>query len=273
MVTHRPLEPRFEVQILAGQRGVLMGKKLGIVILAAGYGKRLGGENQKVIKEILGKPMLLYLMETVKKLFPDEIVLVVGFKKEEVIRQMEGERVKFVEQPVPLGTGDAVKKAEPVLKNFNGDILILYGDVPFISYQTLKNFIEDFRKSNADVSIITVYFENPTGYGRIIRNEKGEITGIVEEVNATPEQKKIKEINSGIYIFKKDVLFETLKEVKKDPVKNEYYLPDVVKILASKNKKIHSYTTNTPEEVMGINTIEEIKKAEKFLKEKKWIVV
>jgi len=250
-----------------------MGKRLGIVILAAGYGKRLGGENQKVIKEILGKPMLLYLMDTVKKLSPEETVLVVGFKKEEVIKQMEGENIKFVEQPVPLGTGDAVKKTEPLLKNFDGDILILYGDVPFISYQTLKNFIEDFRKSDADVSIITVYFENPTGYGRIIRNEKGKITGIVEEINATPEQKKIKEVNSGIYIFKKNVLFETLKEVKKDPVKSEYYLTDVVKILASKNKEIHFYTTETPEEVMGINTIEEIKKAEKFLKEKKWIVV
>ena len=181
--------------------------KLGVVILAAGYGKRLGGENQKVIKEILGKPMLLYLMDTVKKLSPDETVLVVGFKKEEVIKQLEGENVKFVEQPVPLGTGDAVKKTEPLLKNFNGDILILYGDVPFISCKTLKNFIEDFREIDADASIITVYLENPTGYGRIIRNENGEITGIIEEINATPEQKKIKEVNSGIYVFKKNILF------------------------------------------------------------------
>jgi len=250
-----------------------MEPNVAVIILAAGYGKRLGGENQKVIKEILGKPMLLYLMNTVKKLSPDEIVLVVGFKKEEVMKQMEDENVKFVEQPVPLGTGDAVKKTEFVLENFNGDILILYGDVPFISFKTLKNFIEDFKKSGADCSIITVYFDNPTGYGRIIRNEKGEITGIIEEINATSEQKKIKEVNSGIYVFKKNILFETLKEVKKDPVKNEYYLTDVIKILASRNKKIHSYTINTPEEVMGINTIEEIKKAEKFLKEKKWIVV
>jgi len=250
-----------------------MEPNVAVIILAAGYGKRLGGENQKVIKEILGKPMLLYLMNTVKKLSPDETVLVVGFKKEEVMKQMEDENVKFVEQPVPLGTGDAVKKTEFVLENFNGDILILYGDVPFISFKTLKNFIEDFKKSGADCSIITVYFDNPTGYGRIIRNEKGEITGIIEEINATPEQKKIKEVNSGIYVFKKNILFETLKEVKKDPVKNEYYLTDVIKILASRNKKIHSYTINTPEEVMGINTIEEIKKAEKFLKEKKWIVV
>ncbi|HOV21218.1 MAG TPA: sugar phosphate nucleotidyltransferase [bacterium] len=251
-----------------------MASNLAVVILAAGSGKRLGGEKQKVVKNILGKPMLSYLMETVKKLFPDEVIIVVGFKKEEVIKQLEGENVKFAEQVVPLGTGDAVKKAMPLLENFDGNILILYGDVPFISYDTLKNFINDFENSKAMCSIITVSIDNPTGYGRIIRNKEGKITGIVEEVNATPQQKEIKEINSGIYIFKKQLLFDTLEKLKKDPVKGEYYLTDVIKILACQGVKIRSFTIYTPEEVMGINTIEELQKAEKLLKRsEKWTVV
>lgn len=247
---------------------------LAVVILAAGYGKRLGGKKQKVIQKVLGKPMLSYLMGTVKKLSADEVYVVVGFKKEEVIKQIGKENVKFVEQPVPIGTGDAVKKTEPYLKDFKGNILVLYGDVPFISFKTLNNFIKEFNKSKADCSIITTFLDDPTGYGRIIRNEKGNIIGIIEEVNATPQQKKIKEINTGIYIFKSTVLFQTLKKVKKDPVKKEYYLTDVVKILASEGKKIHSYTTSHSEEVMGINTIKDLENLEKLISKEreKWIV-
>jgi bifunctional UDP-N-acetylglucosamine pyrophosphorylase / glucosamine-1-phosphate N-acetyltransferase len=242
-----------------------MGKKLSIIILAAGQGKRLGGKTQKVVKELFNKPMLLYILETVKKLFPEKIAVVVGYKKEEVFKQLKNEQVEYAEQPVPRGTGDAVLKTEKIFDGYNGDVLILYGDVPFISYETLNSLYKRYKENTASCVVLSSVMDEPAGYGRIRRNATGNVEKIVEDVNASEEEKKIKEVNAGVYIFSAPDLFRALKKVTPDSVKGEYYLTDVIEILSSMNKKVLSLKTDTPEETMGVNTFEDIKKAEFYI--------
>lgn len=240
-------------------------EKLVVVILAAGQGKRLGGKSQKVVRKILGKPMLLYLLDTIEKLSPDKIIVIVGYKKEEVFKQLRGKNVEYVEQPVLKGTGDAVLQTKKLLKGYKGDILILCGDVPFVSINTLKNLIATHRNGNYCGTILTAYIDNPTGYGRIKKDSQDRVRCIIEEVNTTPEEKLIKEINAGIYMFKRDPLFYALSKVKPDPIKKEYYLTDVIKILSDEGRIIGAYTTPMPEECLGINNMEDMERAIRFL--------
>ena len=241
-------------------------KNIVCVILAAGYGKRLGTKGQKVIQKVFGKPMLSYLLSTIKKISPQKIVIVVGYKKEEVFKELEGEKVEYVEQPQLLGTADAVAKTKDILNNYNGDILVTYGDIPFITKETLEKLIEIHKKEKSICTILTTIVENPKGYGRIKRDKKGNIIKIVEEVNASEEEKKIKEINAGVYVFKKQPLFDTISKISLDPIKKEYYLTDVIKVFVKNGEKISTYLTPEPEETLGINTPEDLKKAEEFLK-------
>jgi UDP-N-acetylglucosamine diphosphorylase/glucosamine-1-phosphate N-acetyltransferase len=238
------------------------------VILAAGMGKRLGGENQKTVTKILGKPMLKYLLETIKKFNPSKIVVVVGFKKEEVFKELEGENVEYVEQKELKGTGDAVLQTENILKNFQGDIIVLNGDTPFISEGTINKLITIHKEGQSYCTFLTSIVENPTGYGRVLRDKKNKVKGIVEEANATPEEKKIPEINAGVYVFKSDGLFSSLKKIEMNPVKKEYYLTDIIKIYRSENKKILTYTTPDPYETIGINTLSDLKMAEEYIKKR-----
>ncbi|MCM8762096.1 MAG: sugar phosphate nucleotidyltransferase [Candidatus Omnitrophica bacterium] len=242
-----------------------MDSNLVIIILAAGQGKRLGGESQKVVREILGKPMLLYLFNTIEKLKPYKTIVVVGYKKEEVFEQLKDKNVEYAEQTSLKGTGDAVLQTKGLLTDYKGDILILCGDVPFVTIETLNKLITTHRDQKNDGTILTAFVDNPTGYGRIKRDEKRKVLSIVEELNASPGEKDIKEINAGIYIFKKEPVFEALSKVKPDKIKNEYYLTDVVKILSTEGKKIGTYTTETPKECLGINSIKDIEEATHFL--------
>jgi len=241
---------------------------LAVVVLAAGQGKRLGGKSQKVVRKILGKPILLYLLDTIEKISPDKIVIIVGHKKEEVFEQLKNKSVQYAEQNVPRGTGDAVMQAKKVLKNYKGDILILCGDVPFITAGTLGRLVRTHKMNENCGTILTAFLDNPTGYGRIKRNGDGNVLSIVEELNATERERTIKEVNAGIYVFNKSRLFYALDKVLPDKVKKEYYLTDVVSILSLYEKKIGTYTTERPEECMGINSIEDMEKAKRFLLEK-----
>lgn len=234
------------------------------VILAAGYGKRLGGENQKTLTKILGKPLLSHIIDTLKRCNPERIVIVIGFQKERVIEELKGEDVIFAEQVQLLGTGHAVMMTESVLSDFEGNLLILCGDVPFLTAETILQLHTTHENFSADCTILTAVVDNPYGYGRIIRNRANSVIKIVEEINATEHEKLVKEINAGVYIFKKDLLFEALKKIKPDPVKKEYYLTDVVEVFISEGKKVATWTTPNPEETIGINTPEDLKKAEQY---------
>ncbi|MCX7917003.1 MAG: NTP transferase domain-containing protein, partial [bacterium] len=149
-------------------------EKFCVIILAAGMGKRMGGENQKTVTKILGKPMLKYLLDTIKKIEPEKIIIVVGFKKEEVFEQLKGEKVEYVEQKELKGTGNAVLQTEEILKNYEGDIVVLNGDTPFITEKTIRKLLEIHKENGNWCTFLTAIFEEPKGYGRILRNGKKE---------------------------------------------------------------------------------------------------
>ncbi|MCM8766453.1 MAG: sugar phosphate nucleotidyltransferase [Candidatus Omnitrophica bacterium] len=244
-------------------------ENLCFVILAAGMGKRLGGNTQKTITKILGKPMLKYLLETIKKINPKRIIIVVGFRKEEVFKELEGENVEYVEQKELKGTGHAVLQTEKVLKDFQGDIVVLNGDVPFISEQTIRALIEKHEREKNHCTFLTAKFDDPTNYGRVFRDEKGEVICIIEEADANEQQKKINEVNAGVYVFKSDGLFSSLRKIEPNPKKGEYYLTDIINIYKSENKKISTYQTPDPYETIGINTLSDMEKAEGYLKKRR----
>src|SRR5450830_312193 len=209
-----------------------------VVILAAGKGTRMKSSVQKVLHTIFGKSMIFHIVEVVQGLNPDKILVVVGHQKEAVKKNLARNGVEFVEQLKPLGTGDAVKQTEKILKNYQGDILILCGDTPLLQAKTLKSLLKLHRRKQTAVTILTALLKNPFGYGRIKRNNAGEVEAIVEEADARPEERRIKEINSGVYLFSAPKLFRSLSLVKPNNVKGEYYLTDAIRILRNSGERI-----------------------------------
>ncbi len=240
------------------------------IVLAAGLGTRMNSAGQKVLTHLLGKPILLYVISKLKRLNLSKIFVVVGHQKEEVNKKLEGEGVEFVEQKQLLGTGDAVRQVEPYLSSSKSDILVLCGDVPLLRPSTLKNLILEHRKKQTAATILTTNFLEPKGYGRILRNgDVSSVEGIVEELDASPQQRSIKEINAGVYIFQKKPLFAALSEIKPDNIKKEYYLTDVIGILRKKGYRIASYRTDESDEILGVNCKEDLVRAEKILMRRK----
>jgi len=235
------------------------------IILAAGKGKRMKSDLPKVLHPINGRPMVYYVIETARKLGSDKIVLIIGHKKELVISETQGLNVEYVVQEEQLGTGHAVLQCAPVFKGYRGNLLVLSGDVPLLTPHTLQQLIEIQQRERSLASLLTTEMEDPTGYGRIIRDRKGFVTMIIEHKDADEQILKIKEINVGIYIFESLTLFQTLPQLKNDNNQGEYYLPDVVKIYVERGEKVAAVLTRNVEETHGINNLEQLKKAEEIL--------
>ncbi|MDI3472377.1 MAG: bifunctional UDP-N-acetylglucosamine pyrophosphorylase / glucosamine-phosphate N-acetyltransferase [Thermotogaceae bacterium] len=235
-----------------------------VLILAAGKGKRMKSEIPKVLHRLLNRPMISWVIETARKLHPDEMGVVLGYKADEV-QKVLSEDIKVFIQPELLGTGHAVMCAEDFL-NFDGDLLILYGDVPNIKAETLEKMLSKHREESNSMTILTAFFENPTGYGRILRNESGKIVSIVEEADADEETKKIREINSGIYVFKATHLLNGLKYLRNDNKQREYYLTDLVKIFLESGQKVETFLVDNPREIAGVNDRIQLAKVEKLLR-------
>ena len=235
------------------------------IVLAAGLGTRMNSNGQKVLTHLLGKPMLLYVISKLRKLNLSKIFVVVGHQKEEVNKKLEGEGVEFVEQKELFGTGDAVRQVEPYLSSYKNDILVLCGDTPLLRPSTLKNLILEHKKKRTAATILTTNFLDPAGYGRILRNGDDSVEGIIEELDASPQERLIKEINAGVYIFQKEPLFTALSEIEPDNIKHEYYLTDVIGILRRKNYYVASYRSDEPDEILGVNRKEDLMRAEKIL--------
>jgi len=236
--------------------------KTAVIILAAGKGTRMKSEKAKVLHEIGGKSLLYYVLEASRKLEADKTIIVVGHQANTVKEAFSGKDVIFVEQKEQLGTGHAVMQAEKVLKGFKGNILILSGDVPLITLETLKGLIDVHRKNRATLTVLTAEPENPYGYGRIIKDAKGNIKKIVEEKDASAVEKKVREINTGIYCVASEFLFKALKEITPKNVQKEYYLTDIVGIAVKSRKKATTHKTADFKEVMGINSRLELAEAE-----------
>lgn len=241
-------------------------KSCSCIILAAGEGTRFNSETPKVLYALHGKPILQYILDAVNSAGVGRPVVVIGHKANEVKKFLK-DKAKVVFQKRRLGTADAVKVAKSALSP-SKDILVLYGDVPLIKSETIRSLIKEHRSSGASCTLLVARLSDPAAYGRIVRDSSGNIEGIVEEKEATPEQKRIDEINVGVYCFKRSELFDAIQKVKKSKVKKEYYLTDLIAIFTAEDKKISSVETNDPNEAIGINSREDLAKVFSVLKER-----
>ena len=222
------------------------------VIMAAGKGTRMKSNKSKLVHKIYGKELVRRVAELAYKIGSDEVVTVVGHLREQ-IQEVLGDSVKYAYQDELLGTGHAIMQAIPYLQGKKGKVVVLYGDVPIIRPETLKKLIEKSVTSKEYATLLTAIYENPTGYGRIVRDEGGNIEKIVEEKDANPLERKIKEINSGIYCFDIEELLKALKFIKPNNAQGEYYLTDVIKIMNDKGLKTGAVIVEDNTEILGVN--------------------
>ncbi len=213
----------------------------------------MNSNKSKLVHKIYDKELVRRVVDLAKKIGSDEIVAVVGHLKEQV-QEVLGDEVQYAFQEELLGTGHAVMQAKKYFEGKKGKVVILYGDVPIIRPETLKNLISKSIKNKEYATLLTAIYENPTGYGRIIRDEGGNIKGIVEEKDADPLQKKhIKEINSGIYCFDIEELFRAIDKIKPNNAQGEYYLTDVIRIMNDEGLKTGAVIVEDNTEILGVN--------------------
>ena len=222
------------------------------IVMAAGKGTRMKSKNSKLVQKIYGKEVVKRAVENAQKAGVRDIVAVVGYKKEEVMKVL-GDNIKYAYQDEMLGTGHAVMQAKEYLKGKKGKVLVLNGDVPLIRPETLNKLIEKSIENKEYATLLTAIYDDPTGYGRIVRDEGGNIEGIVEEKDTTPEQKKIKEINAGIYCFDIEALLKALEKVTPNNKQGEYYITDVIQIMNDSGLKTGAVLVEDNTEILGIN--------------------
>ena len=237
---------------------------LSTVILAAGEGTRMNSKKSKVLHKMLGKSLIEHVMDAAKYAGSQKICLVIGHKGEEV-REAIGDSVEYAVQKERLGTGHAVMQADSFIEE-EGDILVLYGDTPLITGETLKNMIETHRKEKNGVTILSAIVEDPTGYGRIIRDEAGNFIKIVEHKDASEEELKVREINGGMYCFQARLLKEALKELTNHNVQGEYYLTDTLHIILSKGYRVNAMIVKDSTEILGVNSRAQLSEVTQILK-------
>jgi bifunctional UDP-N-acetylglucosamine pyrophosphorylase/glucosamine-1-phosphate N-acetyltransferase len=244
-------------------------KKFSVIILAAGLGTRMKSSLPKVMQSLSGKSLVKWVIDSVSPLRPDNMVVVVGYRHEIVEEYLSKSNVnvKFVCQEKQLGTAHAVMQARGILKNYNGNIVVIGGDVPLIKTTTISNLIKNSQKSASAVTVLSAEVKDPYGYGRIVRKD-GFLEKIVEEKDANLNEKQIKEINSGIYCFDKN-LWKALLKVEPNNSKKEYYITDTIAILKKLNHKISVLLIKDGVEIKGINSKLELSQTETLLKNQK----
>lgn len=236
------------------------------LILAAGKGTRMKSGKSKVLHTVNGIPMVKRVLNTMKNIGIEKNIFILGYKKEDVLAVMGD--VEYVEQLEQLGTGHAVLIAREKIENAKEDILVTYGDTPLLTERTLLNMKEKFYEGELDCILLSCKVKDPFGYGRIIKKD-GKIVNIVEENEATPEEKKITEGNMGVYIFKYDSLLKIIGKIDNNNAKGEYYLTDAVKIMTEEGYKVDSYQIDDEDEVLGVNSKAQLAQASKILRNRK----
>ena len=261
--------------------------ELAVIILAAGKGTRMKSNKAKVLHLLAGIPLIQYLLYTVRQISPQRILMVIGYQAEEVRAvvnrvpdldpcsrtkyrhelQSRTTHIEFVYQEEQVGTGHAVLQTYPLLKDFMGEIMVLSGDVPLLTSGSLVQLVHIHRSQKATVSFLTADLDDPKGYGRVIRGKGLEVIRVEEEKDASPQERKIREINSGIYCFQKDFLYEALRLINQDNQQEEYYLTDIVHIAHKRGLRVIGYKSDQPVEILGVNTREELSLMESLLQE------
>ena len=238
------------------------------IILAAGKGTRMKSQTPKVLHEIFNKSLVGYVIEAVNNTgLADENFVIVGHQAERVEEYLKDnyKNARAVLQSPQLGTGHAVSMALPYLADFDGEVVILCGDTPLITSDTIKEFVNYHRETKSDLTVMSAEFENPTNYGRIIRNSDGSLNSIVEEKDATPEQKAVKEINAGIYCLNWAKIKPAFSELKSNNAQGEYYLTDIVKWGNGQKLAVNAYILKNNEEIFGINSKTHLAEAVKIM--------
>lgn len=237
------------------------------IILAAGKGTRMKSKLYKVLHPVSGKPMVEHIINRVSETNPDEIITIVGHGAEQVKAQL-GERSEYALQAEQLGTGHAVLQAASFLEGKKGTTLVISGDTPLLTTETLNNLFEYHQGKNASATILTAQAQNPTGYGRIIRDHVGIVEKIVEQKDASPEEARVKEINTGTYCFDNEALFTALNKVGTNNAQGEYYLTDIIEILKEDGNTVAAYQTENFEESMGVNDRIALAKANEIMRKR-----
>ncbi|SFF03432.1 bifunctional UDP-N-acetylglucosamine diphosphorylase/glucosamine-1-phosphate N-acetyltransferase GlmU [Alteribacillus iranensis] len=237
------------------------------VILAAGQGKRMKSNLYKVLHPVGGKPMVEHVADQVNKAGLKEAVTVIGHGADDVKKQL-GDRVSYVFQEDQLGTGHAVMQAEEILGEKQGVTVVLCGDTPLIRAETIQSLMEHHERTGASASVLTAHAEDPSGYGRVIRNNDGHVLRIVEHKDANESERDVQEINTGTYCFDNKKLFEALRQVGNDNAQGEYYLPDVIEILKEQGKVVTAWQTPDFSETIGVNDRVALASAETALKKR-----
>lgn len=237
------------------------------VVLAAGQGSRMKSKLYKVLHPVAGKPMVGHVIEQVEATGVNEIVTIVGFGAEKV-KDYLGDRTSYAIQEEQLGTGHAVIQAETHLKDKEGITLVICGDTPLLTAETLNNLFDYHQEKGAKATILTAHAQDPTGYGRVIRNEQHSVEKIVEQKDASEAEELVQEVNTGTYCFDNQLLFETLSQVGNQNSQGEYYLPDVIEILKSQNEVVDAYKMTSENEGRGVNDRVALAEASKLMRER-----
>jgi bifunctional UDP-N-acetylglucosamine pyrophosphorylase/glucosamine-1-phosphate N-acetyltransferase len=235
------------------------------VILAAGKGTRMKSKLPKVLHKVGGHPMLEHVMDAAEAAGCRDNVVVIGHGAE-LVRELVGSRARIALQAEQLGTGHAVLQAADTLKDFTGTVMILCGDTPLLEAEELKKFYAEHVKSGAAATVMSAMMEDPFGYGRILRDDNGDVAGIVEQKDASEEQKLIKEINTGNYCVEAPLLFEVLRTLGNNNAQGEYYLTDVLAKLRAMGKKVGGVVTADSEMIMGVNSRRQLAEAESVMR-------
>jgi len=226
-------------------------------------------ETPKVMHPLCGRPMVSYVLDLAKALKVATMLVVVGHKRERLQEVLSGYKAKAVHQDKLLGTADAIKRCESALKNFSGNLLVLYGDQPLLCKETLASLIQKHEDSNAAATVLTAYVDNPFGYGRIIRDNFGRVKAIVEEKDASEEERALTEINTGIICFKKQLLFKAIAGIKPNNAKKEYYLTDAIRIMFEAGLAIESFILKgDARQAQGINTRIDLAQAQNIMRQR-----
>ena len=237
------------------------------IILAAGKGKRMASDLPKVLVPVGGRPMVRYVIDAVRAAGARRIVLVVGYRGELVREELKGEPgIEFAVQTEQLGTGHAVMKCRPQLASHFGPVLVLAGDSPMVQVSSLKTLLAEYAARRPACLLGTATKPNPTGLGRILRDSAGRFVGIVEEKDATPEQRAIKEVNLSTYVFRPDALHASLEQLTANNAQGEYYLTDCPSVLMKAGEQVDAVCVLQPCEALSINTVEELKIVEEEMK-------
>lgn len=242
--------------------------KVAALVLAAGKGTRMKSRLPKVLHKVGGKAMVERVLDTVTAVGVDRSVVIVGFGGEEV-RAYLGDRCEYVTQAEQKGTGHAVREGKPVLGDFDGTIVLMCGDTPLVTEDTIKALLKEHAATGAAATVLTAHMENPTGYGRIIRDEEGKVLRIVEQKDGTPDELAVQEINTGMYAFDSQKLWPCLAQLSDDNAQGELYITDVVGILVNAGERVSAYMTMDEDESLGVNSRVQLAEAERILRNRK----